>query len=76
MPLAHKPPPPAADYKSDVHYGNKHEDKKQEISGLGLDAFPALQKKDKNPYASMGAAALGPYDDKKDRKVGAFFFWH
>jgi hypothetical protein len=39
---------------------------------LGLDGFPALQKKEKNSYGNIGAAALGGYDDKKDRKVRAF----
>lgn len=73
LPPAHKPLPPAAEYKSDAYYGGKYDEKKQDLSGMGLDGFPVLQKKDKNPYGNIGAAALGGYEDKKDRKVSARF---
>jgi hypothetical protein len=63
MPPA-KPLPPPAEYKSDSYY-----EKKQDVSGLGLEGLPAVQKKDKNLYGHMGLG--GGYDEKKDRKDGA-----
>lgn len=72
LPPAPKLLPPAADYKSDVFYGGKYEDKKPDLSGLGLDGFSALQKKDKNPYGQVGmGGGAGAYDEKKERKDGA-----
>lgn len=70
LPPAPKLLPPAADYKSDVFYGGKYEDNKPDLSGLGLDGFSALQKKDKNPYGQVGMGG-GAYDEKKERKDGA-----
>jgi hypothetical protein len=70
LPLAPKPQPAAAEYKSDAYYGGKYEEKKQDLSALGLDGFSALQKKDKNPYSNMGMGGAGSYDEKKDRKDG------
>jgi hypothetical protein len=67
LPPPLKPPQPASDFKSDAYYGGKHDDKKQDSSGLGLDGFSAIYKKEKNPYSNIGSG----YDEKKERKEGA-----